>query len=144
MTPHLKKSINQAYLENGSYEQIVVHLERELELNILETRDDLQMNTITQKQQFEGNEENAGIINSDTNNSNPNKNKNDRKSKVVCLPRGTYGNTNHPTENGYYGANAAKRPFPWKSKPAVQNGPQLHDEQNNLTKCVMAEAQTSN
>ena len=28
--PHLKKSINQAHLENGTYEQIVSHLEREL------------------------------------------------------------------------------------------------------------------
>ena len=31
--PHLKKSINQAHLENGTYEQIVSHLERELEIN---------------------------------------------------------------------------------------------------------------
>ena len=36
MPPHLKKSINHAYLENGTYEQIVRHLERELELNGLE------------------------------------------------------------------------------------------------------------
>ena len=34
--PHLKKSINQAYLENGTYDQIVKHLEREMELNCLE------------------------------------------------------------------------------------------------------------
>ena len=33
MPPHPKKSINQAYLENGSYDQIVKHLEREMELN---------------------------------------------------------------------------------------------------------------
>ena len=30
MPPHLKKSINQAHLENGTYEQIVTHLEREI------------------------------------------------------------------------------------------------------------------
>ena len=36
MPPHLKKSINQAHLENGTYEEIVTHLERELELNSLE------------------------------------------------------------------------------------------------------------
>ena len=36
MPPHLKKSINQAHLENGTYEQIVSHLEKELELNGLE------------------------------------------------------------------------------------------------------------
>ena len=31
--PHLKKSVNQAHLESGTFEQIVTHLERELELN---------------------------------------------------------------------------------------------------------------
>ena len=36
MPPHLKKSINQAHFENGTYAQIVTHLERELELNGLE------------------------------------------------------------------------------------------------------------
>ena len=38
MSPHLKKSINQAHLENGTYEQIVSHLERNLDLNALEAR----------------------------------------------------------------------------------------------------------
>ena len=47
MPPHLKKSINQAHLENGTYEQIVTHLEKELELNILETPDELQINTVS-------------------------------------------------------------------------------------------------
>ena len=45
MPPHLKKSINQAHLENGTYEQIVTHLEKELELNGLEAPDELQINT---------------------------------------------------------------------------------------------------
>ena len=39
MPPHLKRSINQAYLENGTYEQIVRHLEREMELNGLASED---------------------------------------------------------------------------------------------------------
>ena len=30
MPPHLKKSINQAHMKNGTYEQIVSHLEREM------------------------------------------------------------------------------------------------------------------
>ena len=47
MPPHLKKSINQAHLENGTYEQTVTHLERELELNGLEAPDELQINTVT-------------------------------------------------------------------------------------------------
>ena len=47
MPPHLKRSINQAHLENGTYEQIVTHLEMELELNGLEAPDELQINTVS-------------------------------------------------------------------------------------------------
>ena len=35
-----------ARLENGTYEEIVAHLERELELNALEKSDDLPMATM--------------------------------------------------------------------------------------------------
>ena len=49
MPPHLKKSINQAHLENGTYEQIVKHLERELELNGLEAPDELPINNVSQQ-----------------------------------------------------------------------------------------------
>ena len=45
--PNLKKSINQAHLKNGTYEQIVTHLEKEVELNSLEFPDETQMNTVT-------------------------------------------------------------------------------------------------
>ena len=48
MPPHLKKSINQVYLENGTYEQIVSHLGREIELNGLEAPDEMPINTVTQ------------------------------------------------------------------------------------------------
>ena len=47
LPPHLKKSINQAHLENGTYEQIVTHLEKESELNGLEAPDELQINTVS-------------------------------------------------------------------------------------------------
>ena len=47
MPPHRKKSINQAHLENGPYEQIVTHPGRELELNGLEDPDELQINTVS-------------------------------------------------------------------------------------------------
>ena len=50
MPPHLKKSINQAHLENRTYEEIVWHLERELELNGLEAPDEMPINTLTQQQ----------------------------------------------------------------------------------------------
>ena len=49
MPPHLMKSINQAHLENGTYEQIVSHLERELGLNGLEAPDEMPINTVTQQ-----------------------------------------------------------------------------------------------
>ena len=47
MPPHLKKSTNQAHLEIGTYEQIVTHLEKELELNGLEAPEELQINTLS-------------------------------------------------------------------------------------------------
>ena len=49
MPLHLKKLINQANLENGTYEQIVSHLKSELELNGLEAPDEMQINTVTQQ-----------------------------------------------------------------------------------------------
>ena len=86
MPPHLKISINQAHVENGTYEQIVTHLERELELSSLEYPDETQMNTVTHKQQIEGNPDNAANINSDTNDSNSNNRKIDRKSRTLYPP----------------------------------------------------------
>ena len=49
MPPHLKKLINQAHLENETCEQIVTHLERELELNGLEAPDELPINNVSQQ-----------------------------------------------------------------------------------------------
>ena len=49
MPSHLKKPINQALLKSGTYEQFVTHLEWELELNGLETPDELQINTVSQQ-----------------------------------------------------------------------------------------------
>ena len=43
----LKKSVNMARLENGSYDETVAHLERELERNALEESDDLPRATMT-------------------------------------------------------------------------------------------------
>ena len=46
LPPKLKRSVNMARLENGTYEEIVAHLERELELNALEESDDLAIATM--------------------------------------------------------------------------------------------------
>ena len=135
MPPYLKKSINQAHLENGTCEQIVTHLERELELNSLEYPDETQMNTVTHKQQSEGNQDNAGNINSDTNDSNPNNHQIDKKSRTLYPPCETCGKMNHSTERSYVGANAANRPLPWKNKPQEQ------DAHDSITGCVRATAQ---
>ena len=138
MPPHLKKSINQTHLENGTYEQIVTHLERELELNSLENPDETQMNTVTHKQQIEGNPDNPGNINGDTNDSNPNNHKIDRNSRTLYPPCETCGKTNHSTERCYVGANAANKPLPWKNKPQEQ------DTHDSITGCVQATAQHLN
>ena len=138
MPPHLRKAINQAHLENGSYEQIVTHLERELELNILEYPDETQMNTVTHKEIIEGNPNIAGKINSDTNDSNPNNYKFDSKFRTVYPPSEACGKTNHSTERCYVGANAANRPLPWKNKPQEQ------DAHDSITGCVQATAQHIN
>ena len=55
MPPHLKKSINQAYLENGTYDQIVKHLEREMELNGLEADEPLVKTQMTATKKEENN-----------------------------------------------------------------------------------------
>ena len=138
MPPHLKNLINHAHLENGTYEQIVTHLERELELNKLEYPTESQINTVTNKHQIAGNPDNAGNISSDTSDSNPNNHKNDRKSRTLYPPCETSGKTNHSTERCYVGANAANRPLPWKNKPQEQ---EAHD---SITGCVQATAQHLN
>ena len=51
MPPHLKKSNNQAHLENGTYEQVVSHFERKLELNGLEAPSEMPINTQQAPQQ---------------------------------------------------------------------------------------------
>ena len=134
MPQHLNKSINQAHLENGTYEQIVKHLEKELELSGLESPDETQMNIVTHKQQIGGKKDKAGNINDDTNNSKPNINKNDRKSRTVYPPCGTCCETNHFAERCYVGANAANRPLPWKSKPQQQHA------QDSIAGCLRATA----
>ena len=47
LPPKLKRSVDMARLENGSYDEIVAHLERELELNAFEESDHLPIATMT-------------------------------------------------------------------------------------------------
>ena len=43
----MKRSLNLAYLENGTYDQIVAHLQKELELSDLENDGELIIPTLT-------------------------------------------------------------------------------------------------
>ena len=47
LPPHLKRSLNLAYLENGTYGQIVAHLERKIELSGLEKDGEQTIPTMT-------------------------------------------------------------------------------------------------
>ena len=47
LPPKLKRSVNMVRLENATYEEIVTHLERELELNGLEEGDDIPVPTMS-------------------------------------------------------------------------------------------------
>ena len=92
------------------------------------------MDTVTDKQQIEGNKDKAGKINIDTNDFYPNIYKIDRNSITVYPPCETCGKTNHSAERCYIGANAVNRPLPWKSKPQQQNA------QESITGWVWATA----
>ena len=47
LPPHLKRSFNLTYLEKSTYDQLVAHLERELELSGLENDGELTIPTMT-------------------------------------------------------------------------------------------------
>ena len=96
------------------------------------------MNTVTHKQQIKGNKDNAGNINSETNDSNPNNYKIYRKTKTLYPPCETCGKMNHSAERCYVGANSANRPLPLKNKPQEQ------DAHDSITGCVQATAQYFN
>ena len=47
MLPHVKKSINQVHLKKDPYEQVIRNLERELQLNGFEPRDEPEIYTMS-------------------------------------------------------------------------------------------------
>ena len=110
-----------------------------------------------QREQTEYNQNIPGNRNSDDNNSNPNSNVNnnnnnnnknsdraDRKAKIVFPPYETCGKTNHSTEKGYRGANAANRPPPQQRRPERQNEVQKRANQNDSNETTQAAAQNLN
>ena len=47
LPPKLKRSVNMARLENATYEEIVAHLEKKVELNSLDEGDDIPVPTMS-------------------------------------------------------------------------------------------------
>ena len=130
LPPKLKRSVNMARLENGTYEEIVSHLERELELNALEESDDLPIATMTSASTSNNNLLSNGInTNKDAQcsyckatghfyKSCPKlkkkkelEDKNGKKPQRPTYPEcPTCGKKNHPVERCWKGAGAHLRP----------------------------------
>ena len=130
LPPKLKRSVNMARLENGTYEEIVAHLERELELNALEESDDLPMATMASASTSNNNLLSNGInTNKDAQcsyckatghfyKSCPKlkkkkelEDKNGKKPQRPTYPEcPTCGKKNHPVERCWKGAGAHLRP----------------------------------
>ena len=128
MPPHLKKSINQAFLENGTYEQIVEHLERKMELNGLEADEPLAKTQMTAVKQ-QTNIQNTRTPPQNTLQDNqcryckdeghiakecPKLAKRQKMDQDPEAPRCSHCNTpGHEEPNCYFGANMENRPPKW-------------------------------
>ena len=130
LPPKLKRSVNMARLENGTYEEIVAHLERKLDLNALEESDDLPMATMASASTSNNNLLSNGInTNKDAQcsyckatghfyKSCPKlkkkkelEDKNGKKTQRPTYPEcPTCGKKNHPVERCWKGAGAHLRP----------------------------------
>ena len=130
LPPKLKRSDNMARLENGIYEKIVAHLERELELNAWEESDDLPIATMASPSTSSRSLLSTGIATNKepqcayckanghfSKNFPKLKKKKDLEDKTGKKPqRPTYppcdtcGKNNHPTERCWQGAGAHLRP----------------------------------
>ena len=115
LPPKLKRSVNIARLQNGTYEKIVAHLERELELNALGESDDLPIATTASVSTNTGNLLSNG---NDTNEDAQccyfkarNGRENGKKPLIQTYPPcETRGRKNHPPERCWQGAGAHLRP----------------------------------
>ena len=151
LPPKLKRSVNMARLENGTYEEIVAHLERELELNALEESDDLPFATMTSSS---GQERSLLSIGINTNKNNQcsyckaenhfwkncpklkkkkeSEAKNGKKPQRQTYPEcPTCSKTNHPAEKCWRGAGAHLRPKRNRKDP---NDTELREDESTHTK----------
>ena len=162
MPPHLKKSINQTYLQNGTYDQIVRHLEREMELIGLEADEPLVKTQMTAvKQQTNTQNSKSVTQNTKTKTKTPNTVPNNTLQNNQCryckeeghmakecpklakrqkldndpdAPRCSHCNTTgHEEPNCYFGANMENRPPKWT---LTENQQKLNDEYKKSNKPI--------
>ena len=153
LPPHLKRSLNLAYLENGRYDQIVAHLEREIELSGLENDGELTIPTMTAgtPDQNQQNTEQTKVTchyckkpgqvirdcrksmrkEQEQRNDPSTQNMKPSTSKSFT-PCPHCQRTNHPPERCWSGPNTANRPKRFKQEYPTDNWNDGH-EQANLT-----------
>ena len=151
LPPHLKRSLNLAYLENGTYDQIFAHLETELDLSGLENDGELTIPTMTvvPPNDIQQNTEQAkmlchyckkpdhGIRDFRKRMGKEQEQRNDpsiqnmkpstSKSFASCL---RCKRTKHPPEKCWSGPNAANRPKRFKQEYPVDNRNDGQDQGN--------------
>ena len=153
LPPHLKRSLNLAYLENGTYDQIVAHLERELELSGLENDGELTIPTMTAipPNDSQQNTEQTKVvchyckkpghvirdcrkrIRKEQEQRNDPSNQKIKPSTSKSFPPCPHCQwTNHPPEQCWSGSNAANRPKRFKQE-YPENNRNDGQEQGNLT-----------
>ena len=165
LPPKLKRSVNMARLENGTYEEIVAHLERELELNALEESDNLPMATMASASTSNSNLLSNGInTNKDAQCSyckstghfyrncpklkkkKELEDKNGKKHQRPTYPEcPTCGKKNHPAERCWKGAGAHLRPKRTRSedKPDETSGDETSSKKSSNTEITSSSQSTS-
>ena len=153
LPPHLKRSLNLAYLENGTYDQIVAHLERDLELSGLENDGELTIPTMTAvpPNDNQQNTEQTKVVchyckkpghvirdcrkrmRKEQKQKNDPSNQNTKPSTSKSFPPcPQFQRTNHSPEKCWSGPNAANRPKRFKQECHPENR-NYGQKQGNLT-----------
>ena len=136
MPTHLKRVLNQARLETASYETMVQHLEREMELNGLANPDSTTLTGIHNVEPTNNHNQerppktastcfgcgHQGHLLRNCRKTNRDKRNQKTTNTTVTNPCETCGKLSHETKDCYSGANWANRPKWWKTpKPTGSN-----------------------